>query len=54
VEVRFYRLTGGTHEWYLTPMNVAGQIPYNPDFDSTTGITTNDILWSFFAAHPKP
>jgi poly(3-hydroxybutyrate) depolymerase len=54
VEVRFYRLAGGTHEWYLTPMNVAGQIPYNPDFDSTTGVTTNDILANFFAAHPKP
>jgi hypothetical protein len=38
---------GGTHEWYLTPMNVSGHIPYNPHFDSTTGITTNDILWNF-------
>lgn len=34
--------------------NVAGQTPYNPDFDASTGITSDDILWRFFAAHPKP
>jgi len=53
-EVRFYRLIGGGHQWYTTPMNVAGQAPYNPDLNSTTGVTTNDILWNFFIAHPKP
>lgn len=52
-EVKFYRLIGGMHTWYTVPMNVAGQLPYNPDFDSTTGITTRDILWAFFAVHPK-
>lgn len=53
-EVRFYRLGGGAHLWYTTPMNVADQVPYNPAFDSTTGVTTDDILWNFFATHPKP
>jgi polyhydroxybutyrate depolymerase len=52
-EVRFYKLIGGTHTWNTVPMNVPGQPPFNPDFDATTGITTRDILWSFFAAHPK-
>ena len=53
-EVKFYKLIGGTHMWYTTTMNVSGQTPFNPDFNSTTGITTDDILWNFFAAHPKP
>ena len=53
-EVRYYRLEGGVHQWYTIPMNVAGQTPFNPSFDATTGVTTNDILWKFFAAHPKP
>lgn len=53
-EVRFYRLLGGVHEWYEVPMNIAGQVPYNPNLNSSTGVTTDDILWNFFAAHPKP
>lgn len=53
-EVKFYKLMGGVHTWYTAPMNVSGQAPFNPDFNSTTGITTDDILWKFFAAHPKP
>jgi len=53
-EVRIYRLEGGTHTWYTGSMNVAGQVPYNPDFNSTTGVTELDVLWNFFAAHPKP
>ncbi len=52
-EVQFYKLIGGDHSWTTTPMNVQGQAPYNPAFDSTTGITTSEILWNFFAAHPK-
>jgi polyhydroxybutyrate depolymerase len=51
--VQYYRLEGGVHLWYTTPMNVAGQLPFNPDFDAGTGATTDDILWKFFAAHPK-
>jgi hypothetical protein len=35
-------------------MNVAGQTPFNPAFNSTTGLTTDDIIWNFFASHPKP
>ncbi len=53
-EVKFYRLIGGTHTFYTVPMNVPSQAPFNPDFNSTTGVTTGDILWNFFAAHPKP
>ncbi|HEX7958342.1 MAG TPA: PHB depolymerase family esterase [Terriglobales bacterium] len=53
-EVRFYKLIGGQHLWYNVAMNVPGQTPFNPKFDSTTGVTTNDILWNFFASHPKP
>jgi polyhydroxybutyrate depolymerase len=59
-EVQFYRLIKGRHEWHdvtghwTTPMNDPASEPYNPDFDLNTGITTNDILWNFFAAHPKP
>jgi len=53
-EVKIYKLIGGVHEWYSNPMNVSGQVPFNPDFDSNTGITTSDIVWKFFAAHPKP
>ncbi len=53
-EVKFYRLLGGVHTWYSNPMNVSGEVPFNPDFDSNTGITTTDIVWNFFALHPKP
>ena len=53
-EVKFYKLLGGTHAWNTGPMNVPGAAPFNPSFDSTTGITTRDIVWKFFAAHPKP
>jgi len=53
-EVKFYKLLGGIHTWYTVPMNVTGQIPFNPDFNSTTGVTTTNILWNFFAAHPRP
>ena len=52
-EVKFYKLIGGIHTWYTVSMNVPGQVPFNPDFNSTTGITTTDILWNFLAAHPK-
>ena len=53
-EVKFYKLIGGAHTWYTVPMDVSGQVPFNPDFNSNTGITTRDILWNFFSAHPKP
>ena len=53
VEVQFYKLQGGGHAWYAAPMNVVGSTPYNPFFDTSTGVTTNDILWNFFVAHPK-
>lgn len=53
VEVKVYRLIGGADQWNLGPMNVPGQVPYNPDLNARTGVTTNDILWKFFARHPK-
>ena len=53
-EVKFYKLIGGAHPWNTGPMDDPSQVPFNPGFNSTTGITTTDILWNFFAAHPKP
>ena len=53
-EIVLYKLIGGTHTWYSVPMNTAGQVPFNSALDSSTGVVTNDILWSFFATHPKP
>jgi len=35
-------------------MNNPAAIPYNPDLNTTTGTTTNDIFWNFFLTHPKP
>lgn len=52
-EVRIYRLMGGVHTWYTPPMDDPSQVPYNPNLDSTVGVTTNDLIWNFFAAHPK-
>lgn len=53
-EVRIYKLHGAAHQWYNVPMNNPSATPYNPNLDSTTGITTDDILWNFFASHAKP
>jgi polyhydroxybutyrate depolymerase len=50
-EVKFYRLIGAGH---FAVYNNAPLTPYSPNFNSTTGILTNDIVWNFFAAHPKP
>lgn len=57
VVVQQYQLVGGIHKWYTVPMNVApgtSTQPYNSKFTTSTGLTTNDIIWNFFAAHPKP
>jgi polyhydroxybutyrate depolymerase len=51
-EVKFYKLLGGQHEWYTAPMT-AGSSPSNPSFDATSGMTTVDLMWNFFASHPK-
>lgn len=61
-EVLFYPILNGSHGWYnvagnwSVPINTSVGLlqPYNPNFNETTGITTNDIIWNFFAAHPKP
>jgi poly(3-hydroxybutyrate) depolymerase len=52
-EVIFYKLSGGTHAWYNTPMNVAGQVPYNPNLNSSSGVVTDDVLWIHLLSHRK-
>ena len=56
--VQFYRLIGGIHKWYgNTALNISPgnkTYPYNPNFNTTTGITTVDIVSKFVLAHPKP
>jgi polyhydroxybutyrate depolymerase len=52
-EVKFYKLLGGVHDWYTVPMNAPGNSPFNPNFDARSGDTTDDIVWNFFATHPK-
>ena len=52
--VTLYELIGGQHAWYDIPMNDPTKTPYNPNFaNPLPGIVTDDILWNFFAAHPK-
>ena len=50
-EVKFYRLIGADHFAVYHNANLS---QYNPNFNSTTGVLSNDIVWNFFAAHPKP
>jgi poly(3-hydroxybutyrate) depolymerase len=57
VVVQQYELVGGIHKWYTVNMNVppgTSTQPYNSKFTSSTGLTTDDIIWDFFVAHPKP
>jgi polyhydroxybutyrate depolymerase len=50
-EVKFYRLIGTNHFAVYSNANLSS---FNPDLNSTTGTLSNDIVWKFFAAHPKP
>jgi poly(3-hydroxybutyrate) depolymerase len=50
-EVKFYRLIGAGH---FAVYNNADLSAYNPNFNATTGTLSNDIVWKFLAAHPKP
>ncbi|GAC1574426.1 MAG: hypothetical protein NVS3B20_06080 [Polyangiales bacterium] len=56
----FYRLLGGNHQPYTTavplndPTKTGPAQPYNSHFNATTGITQPEIVWNFFANHPKP
>jgi polyhydroxybutyrate depolymerase len=50
-EVKFYRLIGADH---FAVYNNADLSLFNPNFNATTGTLANDIVWNFFAAHPKP
>lgn len=57
VVVQQYKLIGGIHKWYAVNMNLppgTSTQPYNPSFTTATGLTIDDIVWNFFAAHPKP
>jgi len=52
--VTHYELVGGDHEWYTTPLNNPAALPYNSSFGiPQPGITLDDVLWNFFASHPK-
>jgi len=50
-EVKFYRLIGAGH---FAVYDNADLSALNPNFNATTGTLCNDIVWKFFAAHPKP
>jgi len=50
-EVKFYRLIGAGH---FSVYDDADLSSFNPNFNATTGTLVNDIVWKFFAAHPKP
>jgi len=52
-EVTIYKLIGGVHTWYTQPMDDPTLVPFNPNFSVTTGVTTDDLIWNFFATHPK-
>ncbi len=55
--VQQYQLVGGIHKWYTVNMNVPtgnSTQPYNSKLTTSTGLTTDDIIWDFFVAHPKP
>lgn len=47
-DVVYYRLRGQGHT-YQPVLTTA----MNPAFNATTGLTTNDLFWNFFLAHPK-
>jgi hypothetical protein len=48
-----YHVTIDDHDWYTIPMNAPGSSPFNPNVDARSGVTTDDIVWNFFATHPK-
>jgi polyhydroxybutyrate depolymerase len=53
ISVQLYRLIRGVHAYYTNPMNDPTGTPYNPAFNSTTGVRTSEIIWNFFVAHPS-
>jgi polyhydroxybutyrate depolymerase len=60
VEVKIYRVQRASHGFWnvsgawSTRLDDPRRSPYQPDWSAATGATTNDVVWSFFAAHPKP
>ncbi len=65
-EVEVYKLSGGQHTYYCSNNSGCAPVvsfsnsicdattPCNPQLNSTTGTTLNDIIWKFFATHHKP
>ena len=59
VTVKAYKLLGGRHVWYppTTLLNIppgTALAPYNGHLNLQTGTDLNDLIWDFFASHPKP
>lgn len=59
VTVKAYKLLGGGHRWYTPSVLLTippGSVlkPYNSHLNIQTGIDLNDVIWDFFASHPKP
>ncbi len=59
VTVKAYKLVGGGHVWYppTTLLNIppgTSLEPYNAHLTIQTGTDLNDVIWDFFATHPKP
>jgi poly(3-hydroxybutyrate) depolymerase len=59
VEVQMLKLMGSGHTWWGNTQfsnsncTATSNPPCNTYLNSTTGLTMHDILWNFFAAHPK-
>jgi poly(3-hydroxybutyrate) depolymerase len=63
--VQIYKLVGGVHQYYCSnnsgcgaPVNFNNSVcdsmtPCNSNLNRATGTTLNDIIWTFFATHPK-
>ena len=52
-EVRVYKFIG-EYTRGIPSRGTLGQVPSRPDFKSTTGVTTEDILWNFFSTRLQP
>lgn len=64
--VQAYKLIGGRHTYYCSNNSGCSPVinfnnsvcdavtPCNPQLNSTTGTTLNDVIWKFFEAHSKP
>ncbi len=65
-DLQVYKLIGGQHTYYCSNNSGCSPVvafnntacdattPCNPQLNSATGTTLNDIIWNFLEAHPKP